>query len=392
MSAPLPHLPRLQTARRLVVKIGSSLLVDAEKSELNRAWLEGLAADLAAHRARGQDVLIVSSGAIALGRRVLGLPAGVLRLEQAQAAAAAGQIRLAHAYEEVFKPHGLPVAQILVTLWDTENRRRYLNARSTLTTLLKLGAIPVVNENDTVATQEIRYGDNDRLAARVAQLVSADMLVLLSDVDGLFTADPSTDAAAQFITEVRAITPALEAMARGAGPKTAAQMGSGGMATKLAAGRIALGAGCTMVIANGRIPHPVAELEAGRRATWFIASGTPRAARKQWIAGSLKPQGTLKLDAGAVAALRGGKSLLPAGIKDVTGTFERGDAVSVVDPDNREIARGLCAYSSADAQAIKGHKSHEIEALLGYRGRDEMIHRDDLVLHDDENGDDGDIK
>ncbi len=381
---------RLQSAKRLVIKIGSSLLVDAASNALNRPWLESLAADVAALRARGQEVVIVSSGAIALGRRALSLPPGVLRLEQAQAAAAAGQIRLAHAYEEIFKPHGLAVAQILVTLWDTEDRRRYLNARSTLTTLLKLGAIPVVNENDTVATQEIRYGDNDRLAARVAQLASADLLVLLSDVDGLFSADPGADANAEFIAEVRAITPALEAMARPGTTKTAAQMGSGGMATKLSAARIALGAGCTMVIANGCIPHPLAALAAARRATWFLASASPRTARKQWIAGSLQPQGQLRLDAGAIAALKSGKSLLPAGVKGVVGTFERGDAVAVVDVDGREIARGLCAYSSADAHAIKGHKSQEIEAILGYRGRDEMIHRDDLVLNDETSDASGD--
>jgi glutamate 5-kinase len=331
-------------------------------------------------RARGQDVLIVSSGAIALGRRSLGLPDGALRLEQAQAAAAVGQIRLAHAYEEAFKPHGHTVAQILLTLWDTEDRRRYLNARSTVATLLKLGAVPVVNENDTVATAEIRYGDNDRLAARVAQMMGADLLVLLSDVDGLYSADPALDKNARHVGEVHAVTPAIEAMAAPKSAKTAAAMGAGGMATKLIAAKIALDAGCNMVIASGHVLHPLRAIEDGARCTWFVASGTPRAARKQWIAASLKPQGALTLDAGAVKALGDGRSLLPAGVTAVTGQFERGDAVLLLDAEGREIGRGLCAYSSADAHAIKGHRSRDIEAILGYRGRDEMVQRDDLVL------------
>lgn len=371
---------RLRNARRVVVKIGSALLVDQSSGALNRALLETLVADLAAMRTRGQDVLVVSSGAIALGRRLLGLPAGALRLEQAQAAAAVGQIRLAHAYQEAFRPHGITTAQILLTLWDTEERRRYLNARSTIGTLLKLGAVPVVNENDTVATAEIRYGDNDRLAARVAQMMAADVLVLLSDVDGLYTADPVRDASAQHVSEVRALTPEIEAMAAPAPSKAEGRLGSGGMATKLAAARIALNAGCHMVIASGRVPHPVRAIENGARCTWFVASASPRAARKQWIAGSLKPQGALILDGGAVRALFEGRSLLPAGVTDVRGTFERGDAVLLLDPAGREIGRGLCAYSSTDAHAIKGHKSREIEAILGYRGRDEMVQRDDLVL------------
>lgn len=371
---------RLSKARRVVVKIGSALLVDAATGALNRKLLETLVADLAASRARGQEVLIVSSGAIALGRRSLGLPMGALRLEQAQAAAAVGQIRLAHAYEEAFKPHGHTVAQILLTLWDTEDRRRYLNARSTVATLLKLGAVPVVNENDTVATAEIRYGDNDRLAARVAQMMGADLLVLLSDVDGLYSADPALDKNARHIGEVRAVTPEIEAMATPKSAKTAAAMGSGGMATKLIAAKIALAAGCNMVIASGRVLHPLRAIEEGARCTWFVASGTPRAARKQWIAASLKPQGALTLDAGAVKALGNGRSLLPAGVTAVTGQFERGDAVLLLDAEGREIGRGLCAYSSADAHAIKGHRSRDIEAILGYRGRDEMVQRDDLVL------------
>jgi glutamate 5-kinase len=371
---------KIAEARRIVVKIGSALLVDAERHALKRAWLDSLTADLAQCRARGQDVIIVSSGAIALGRRVLGLPTGVLKLEQAQAAAAVGQLRLAHAYEESFRPHGLTIAQILVTPWDTEDRRRYLNARSTVETLLKLGAVPVVNENDTVATHEIRYGDNDRLAARVAQMVSADLLILFSDVDGLYSADPRVDSAARFIDEVRGITPEIEAMASDVGAKTLAQMGSGGMATKLGAARIALSAGCNMIIAAGHAHHPLAAIENGARATWFLAQGSPLTARKKWIAGTLKPQGALALDAGAAAALRQGRSLLPAGVTGVSGTFERGDAITLHDAAGREVGRGLSAYSSADAHAIKGRRSQEIEAILGYRGRDEMVHRDDLVL------------
>jgi glutamate 5-kinase len=370
-------------ARRLVVKIGSALLVDAESGQLKSDWLESLTADLALCRARGQEIIVVSSGAIALGRRVLGLPAGALKLEQAQAAAAVGQLRLAHAYEEAFRPHGLTIAQILVTPWDTEDRRRYLNARSTVATLLKFGAVPVVNENDTVATHEIRYGDNDRLAARVAQMTSADLLILFSDVDGLYSGDPNTDPDARFIPEVRGITPEIEAMAGETGPKTATRMGSGGMATKLSAAKIALSAGCNMVIAAGQGLHPLAAIEAGARATWFLAQGSPLTARKQWIAGTLKPQGALALDAGAAAALRQGRSLLPAGVTGVSGHFERGDAVTLHDPAGREIARGLIAYSSGDAHAIKGRRSQEIEAILGFRGRDEMIHRDDLVLHEE---------
>jgi len=371
---------RITSAKRVVVKIGSALLVDAESGQLKRPWLESLTADLAQCRARGQEIIVVSSGAIALGRRVLRLPPGVLKLEQAQAAAAVGQLQLAHAYEEAFRPHGITIAQILVTPWDTEDRRRYLNARSTVATLLKFGAVPVVNENDTVATHEIRYGDNDRLAARVAQMMSADLLILFSDIDGLYTADPRGDAGAQFIPEVRGITAEIEAMAGTVSAKTAAQMGSGGMATKLSAAKIALSAGCNMVIASGHVNHPLEAIENGARATWFLAQGSPLTARKQWIAGTLKPQGALALDAGAAAALAQGRSLLPAGVTGVSGQFERGDAVTLHDPAGREIARGLIAYSAADAHAIKGRRSQEIEQILGYRGRDEMIHRDDLVL------------
>ena len=367
---------RLARARRVVVKVGSALLVERSTGRVNRAWLETLASDVAALRTRGQEVVLVSSGAIALGRRQLGLGSGRLRLEESQAAAAVGQIRLAHAWKEVLEQHQCTVAQVLVTLGDTEVRRRYLNARNTLETLLKLGAIPVINENDTVATAEIRYGDNDRLAARVAQMASADCLVLLSDVDGLYTGDPTLDPAATFIPEVTRITPEIEAMAGG----SASDVGSGGMATKVMAGKIALAAGCSMCIAVGREPHPLQRLEDGARCTWFVAEASPRTVRKQWIAGSLKPAGTLHVDAGAAGALRDGKSLLPAGITRVEGRFDRGDAVSVRDPAGTELARGLSAYSSEDARRVCGRRSRELEAILGYRGRDEIIHRDDLVL------------
>ncbi len=367
---------RLAEAKRLIVKIGSVLLVDDATGDIRRAWLEALVADLARCRARGQEVLVVSSGAIAVGRRHLGLTGRVLKLEEKQAAAATGQIRLAHAYQEALARHGLTVAQILLTPEDTEARRRHLNARATLEQLLALGAVPVINENDTVATAEIRFGDNDRLAARVAQMISADTLVLLSDIDGLYTADPRRNPGAQHIAEVREITPEIEAMG-GAAP---AGYSSGGMVTKLAAARIALAAGCRMAIARGNGLHPLEALERGARCTWFLPVAEPRTARKRWIAGTLNPMGVLTVDDGAAAALRRGTSLLPAGVVAVEGSFERGDAVVVRDGEGREVARGLSAYSSADARAIAGHKSGEIEAILGYRGRHEMIHRDDLVV------------
>ena len=366
---------RLAAAKRIVVKMGSALLADAATGKLNRPWLEALAADVAAMRARGQEIVLVSSGAIALGRHLLQLPPGALRLEESQAAAATGQISLAHGYQEVLGHHGLTAAQILLTLGDTEERRRYLNARSTIATLLKLGAIPVINENDTVATTEIRYGDNDRLAARVASMISADCLVLLSDIDGLYTAPPGS-AGAHHLPEVHEITPEIEAMAGDA----ASELSRGGMKTKIAAAQIATHAGCQMVIALGKPLHPLRAIEEGARVTWFTANSSPVAARKRWISGSLKPNGTLTIDEGAVKALLQGRSLLPAGITAVSGSFERGDAVLVKDESGQEIARGLSAYSSEDAALIRGHKSREIEKLLGYRGRAEMIHRDDLVL------------
>ena len=371
-----PAVSRLAEARRVVVKVGSALLVDQASGRLNRAWLEALAQDLRRMRRRGQQIILVSSGAIALGRRQLGLPAGALPLEHKQAAAAVGQIRLAHAYKELLEDEHTAVAQVLLTLQDSEQRRRYLNARATLNALLELGAIPVINENDTVATAEIRYGDNDRLAARVAQMASADCLVLLSDVDGLYSADPNKDPAAEYFPEVRAITSRIEAMAGG----SASDVGSGGMATKIAAARIAMDAGCHMCIATGHPLNPLKRVEAGARCTWFVPGETPVAARKQWISGSLKAAGRIQVDAGAAAALRRGRSLLPAGVTGADGGFERGDAVDVADPEGRVLARGLAAYSRADVLRIMGRRSSEIEQLVGFRGRDEIIHRDDLVL------------
>ena len=367
---------RFTDAKRVVVKVGSALLVDADKGRLNRTWLESFAADVAHLRQRRQEVILVSSGAIALGRRHLGLNAGKLKLEESQAAAAVGQIRLAHAYKELLDEHGITVAQILLTLGDTEQRRRYLNARGTLNTLLSLGAVPVINENDTVATAEIRYGDNDRLAARVAQMVGADCLVLLSDIDGLYTANPHEDPDAEFISRVLEITPAIEAMAGG----VSSGMGSGGMQTKIAAAKIAVGAGCHLCIAKGASQHPLKRIEEGARCTWFVPSSTPMATRKQWIAGTLKPAGAIAVDEGAVRALMSGKSLLPAGVTRALGRFERGDTVSIIGPDGGEVARGICAYSDSDAARIIGRKSAEIEKVLGFRGRDEIVHRDDLVL------------
>jgi glutamate 5-kinase len=366
----------LLKARRVVIKVGSALLVDQETGRLNRAWLETLIEDLLRLRRRGQQVILVSSGAIALGRRQLGLAKGPLRLEESQAAAAVGQIRLAHAYKELLEASDVTVAQVLLTLEDSERRRRYLNARATLESLLSLGALPVINENDTVATAEIRYGDNDRLAARVAQMAAADCLVLLSDVEGLFTADPNKDPNAQFIQRVRQITPEIEAMA-GA---SASDVGSGGMTTKVLAAKIAVAAGCHMCIASGHPKHPVSRIEEGARCTWFLPHATPVAARKQWIAGTLRPAGSITIDKGALKALREGKSLLPAGVTAARGKFERGDTVSVLADDGAEVARGIVAYSDVDSARIMGRKSSEIESILGFRGRDEIIHRDDLVI------------
>jgi glutamate 5-kinase len=363
-------------ARRIVVKVGSSLLVDSATGELRREWLSSLCADVAALKKEGRQVILVSSGSIALGRRALGLKPGVLRLEESQAAAAVGQVRLAEAYADIFAGGGIVAAQILLTLGDTEERDRYLNARATLGTLLEFGAVPVINENDTVATAEIRFGDNDRLGARVASMMSADMLILLSDVDGLYTADPGREAGAAHIPDVPVITPEIEAMAG----DSISGLGRGGMASKLIAARIATGAGCNVVIAKGKSLNPLAQIQGGARNTIFRASISPATARKRWIAGVLKPMGTLMIDEGAAKALGEGKSLLPAGIRQIDGRFERGDAVLVTGRDGREIARGLVAYNASDAERIAGKRTVEIEAILGYRGRDEMIHRDDLIL------------
>jgi glutamate 5-kinase len=371
-----PAATPLTQARRVVVKVGSTLLVDGRTGRLNRAWLKTLIEDLLRLHRRGQQVILVSSGAIALGRRQLQLPPGALRLEESQAAAAVGQIRLAHAYKELLEDGGVTVAQVLLTLEDSEQRTRYLNARATLEALLSLNAIPVINENDTVATAEIRYGDNDRLAARVAQMASADCLVLLSDVDGLYTADPNRDPNARFIERVLRITPEIEAMAG----RAMSDFGSGGMATKIMAARIAVNAGCHMCIAAGGQRHPIRRIESGARCSWFVPAATPVAARKQWIAGTLRPAGAIHIDAGALRALQSGKSLLPAGVTGTLGRFESGDTVSVLSPNGSEVARGIAAYSDSDAARIMGRKSGEIAALLGFRGREELIHRDDLVI------------
>lgn len=366
----------LAGSKRVVVKIGSALLVDDASGQVRRDWLDALTDDVAGLVKAGTEVVLVSSGAIAVGRRHLGLRSGNLKLEEKQAAAASGQVLLAHAYQEALARHNVTVAQILLTLGDTEQRRRHLNARNTLTTLLRLGAVPVINENDTVATSEIRFGDNDRLGARVAAMMNADVLVLLSDIDGLYTADPKRDPQAEFLPEISAITPEIEAMGGDALPGYS----SGGMVTKLAAAKIAVGAGCKMAITNGRRMNPLSGLSNGQRASWFLSEVEPRTARKRYIAGALQPTGRLRLDEGAVRALKRGKSLLPAGVTAVEGKFERGDSVTLLTPEGKEIARGLAAYSASDASRIIGFQSGEIEGRLGYRGREELIHRDDLVL------------
>ena len=367
---------RLAGARRLVVKIGSVLLVDQHSGAIRTAWLDALCEDVVARREAGTEVILVSSGAIAVGRSRLGIADGELMLEEKQAAAATGQVRLAHAWQEALARHGITAAQVLLTLSDTEERRRHLNARNTIETLLRLGAVPVINENDTVATEEIRFGDNDRLAARVAQMTSADALVLLSDIDGLYTEDPRQNPDAEHMAEIADITPRIAAMAGKAPPGYS----SGGMITKLDAARIALGAGCAMAIADGKPSRPLKAMLDGARCSWFLPSAEPRNARKNWIAGSVAASGAMIIDEGAIEALSRGKSLLPAGVTGVDGSFERGDLVVVRNSSGRDLGRGLVAYSAADARRIAGHKSREIEALLGYRGRDEMIHRDDLVL------------
>ncbi|PRD44056.1 glutamate 5-kinase [Phyllobacterium phragmitis] len=368
-------LKALKHYRRIVVKIGSALLVD-RVSGLKRQWLESLGQDIAAFAAAGVEVLVVSSGAIALGRTVLAMPKGALKLEESQAAAAAGQIALARAYADVLERSNIRAGQILLTLSDTEERRRYLNARATIETLIKFGAVPIINENDTVATTEIRYGDNDRLAARVATMMGADLLILLSDIDGLYSAPPHMDSNARFLSVVEAITPEIEAMAGAA----ASEFSRGGMKTKLDAGKIANAAGTAMIIASGTRLNPLAAIDGGERSTLFKPSTAPVSAWKTWISGNLEPAGRLVVDEGALAALRSGKSLLPAGVRAVEGNFQRGDTVAVLSLDGQEVARGLVAYDAADAVRIAGHKSNEITAILGYDARAAMIHRNDLVV------------
>ena len=366
--------PDILTVRRLVVKIGSALLVDRETG-LRTAWLTALAEDVAGIKARGADVILVSSGSIALGRGVLGLPGGALALEQSQAAAAVGQIRLARAYEEALAPHGITTGQVLVTLEDTTDRRRYLNSRATLATLLGLGVVPIVNENDTVATDEIRFGDNDRLAAQIAVTVGADQLVLLSDVDGFYSANPKLDPAARRFDLVAAITPAIEAMAG----DPISGLSRGGMKTKIMAAKTAVAGGCALAIMEGSGLRPLTALADGAARTWFLAQGDPQAARKRWI-NAMKEKGRVWVDAGAVAALRRGKSLLPAGVVAVEGGFGRGDPVGIVGPDGTLLGRGLVRYTALEARAIAGHRSGEIEVILGYAGRAALIHRDDMVI------------
>lgn len=365
----------LSKAKRVVVKIGSALLVDRASGNLRADWLRSLAADVAWLKGLGKDVILVSSGSIALGRGVLGLPRAELPLEQSQAAAAVGQIRLARAYEEALDPHGIKTAQVLVTLEDSENRRRYLNSRATLETLLSLGVVPIVNENDTIATDEIRYGDNDRLAAQVAVTVGADSLILLSDVDGFYSANPALDPDAKRYEVVETITPEIEAMA-GDG---VSGLSKGGMITKLLAAKMATAAGCAMAITEGSPLNPLKTLEEGANCTWFTAHVDPQAARKRWIA-AMKPKGQITVDAGAARALESGKSLLPAGVADVEGTFGRGEPLAIVGPDGRKLGQGLSRYTGDEARALKGCRSAQIEEILGYPGRAALIHRDDMAL------------
>ena len=365
----------LTDAKRLVVKIGSALLVDAKTGELRQEWLKSLAADVARIRERGTDVVLVSSGSIALGRGVLGLPTAALPLEQSQAAAAVGQIRLARAYEEALALHGIIAGQVLVTLEDSHDRRRYLNSRATMETMLSLGVTPIVNENDTIATDEIRYGDNDRLAAQVAVTIGADQLVLLSDVDGLYTANPRINSDAKHLDNVDKITPDIEGMAGDVG----SGLSKGGMITKIMAARMATEAGCAMAIALGTENSPLALLENGARTTWFAAQTDPQVARKRWIA-SMKPAGNVTIDDGAKAALMRGNSLLPAGVTQVSGRFGRGDVVAIMDAQGVQLGQGLTRYTAAESRQILGRRSHDIATILGYEGRAALVHRDDMVL------------
>ena len=379
MTASAPTLPHLADFRRLVIKVGSSLLVAADG--VRRTWLDSLAADIAALQKRGAEIMVVSSGSIALGRRILDLPPGVLKLEDSQAAASVGQIELARTWAEVLGAVGLTAGQILVTFSDTEERRRYLNARATIARLLAMKAVPILNENDSVATAEIRFGDNDRLAARIATMASADLLILLSDVAGLYTAPPASDPSATLIPVVPRITAEIEAMAGG----PASLLSRGGMRTKIEAGKIATTGGTTMLIADGRIDHPVGRLAEGGPCTWFLSPSNPVTARKKWIAGQIEPRGTLWVDAGAARALAAGNSLLPAGVRRVEGDFKRGDCV-LIRAEAGEIGRGLVAYSADKAERIIGRRSGEIETVLGAPGRAELVHRDDMVLAGERDG------
>ncbi len=372
---PLTSAEYLKRASRIVIKVGSALLVSHDDGRLQIAWLESLAEDVAHLRSQGKQVVLVSSGSIALGRRVLALPEGELSLEKSQAAAAVGQIRLARAYEAVLGPHEITTAQVLVTLEDSENRRRYLNSRRTLKTLLDLGVVPIVNENDTVATDEIRYGDNDRLAAQVASMAGADVLILLSDVDGLYSADPRTDPNAHKLSHVAEVTPEIEAMAGGVG----STLSRGGMRTKIMAARIASRAGCAMAITRGDPLRPVQALHDGASCTWFDAVGDPEVARKRWISG-MKARGQIHVDQGAVDALVNGKSLLSAGVRNVTGKFNRGDPVEILAPGGQVVAKALVGYDADEARIIMGHRSDRIAGLLGHAGRAAMVHRDDMVM------------
>jgi glutamate 5-kinase len=373
-----PAASAIGSARTIVIKIGSSILVDDDHHAVNAGWLTGIAEDIAALQRDGKNVVVVSSGAIALGSHVLGIDGRVLALEEKQAAAAAGQVVLAHAWSAALAAHDIRAAQILLSPDDTETRRRHLNARATMSTLISLGAVPVVNENDTVATAEIRFGDNDRLAARVAAMISADLLILLSDVDGLYSANPRNTGDATHIAEVTALSDDILNMAGTAN----ADYASGGMVTKLEAARIAMAAGCGMIICDGRVQQPLSRLADGGRHTMFRPEDSPLTARKRWIGGALTPKGTLRVDSGAETALRKGRSLLPAGVTAARGQFDRGDLIAVENASGQVIANGLSAYSLADTQIILGHKSREIERLLGYRGRDELVHADDLVIFD----------
>ena len=365
----------LAMSARLTVKVGSALVVDAQSGQTRDAWMKGLAADVAALRAQGKAVVLVSSGAVALGRRYLGLTRAKLKLDEKQAAAAAGQPQLMRAWEAAFASVGLKTAQVLLTREDTEKRRRWLNARATVETLLALGCVPIVNENDTVVTEEIRYGDNDRLAARTAQLARAETLLLLSDIDGLYTDDPRRNHEAAHIPVVEKLDAQIEAMAGGA--NLDAGVGTGGMATKIAAARIAGSAGCATLIAFGDVARPLSE---DRRFTLIRPQSTTAAAYKAWIAGTVAPAGHLTLDEGAVRALKTGKSLLPSGIVEVAGAFEKGDSVSILTPAGDEIARGVVTYSAEAIRLIRGRTSKDIEAILGYTSGDEVIHRDDMAL------------